>query len=153
MNSSSSILVGESGVMRRLRLTIERIAPSTIPVLIEGPTGAGKELAAALLHRLSGRSGAMIAFNVCAIAETMFEDALFGHVRGAYTGAATLPPGFLRYAHAGTLFLDEIGGLPATLQPKLLRAIETGVFRPIGSARDSRRKRAEMRSSRMGNSG
>jgi DNA-binding NtrC family response regulator len=138
MNSSSSILVGESGVMRRLRLTIERIAPSTIPVLIEGPTGAGKELAAALLHRLSGRSGAMIAFNVCAIAETMFEDALFGHVRGAYTGAGTDTPGFLREAHAGTLFLDEIGGLPATLQPKLLRAIETGVFRPIGSARDSR---------------
>jgi DNA-binding NtrC family response regulator len=93
---------------------------------------------AALLHRLSGRSGALVAFNVCAIADTMFEDALFGHTRGAYTGAATDIPGFLREAHAGTLFLDEIGGLPPLLQPKVLRALETGVFRPIGSSRDAK---------------
>lgn len=138
MNASSSILVGESTAMRRLRATIERIAPSPIPVLVEGPTGAGKELVAALLHRLSARTGSLIAFNVCAIAESMFEDALFGHVRGAYTGAGTDTPGFLREAHSGTLFLDEIGGLPLGLQPKLLRAIETGVFRSIGSARDTK---------------
>jgi two-component system NtrC family response regulator len=68
----------------------------------------------------------------------MFEDALFGHTRGAYTGAGTDMPGFLREAHGGTLFLDEIGGLPGVLQPKLLRALETGVFRPIGSSRDSK---------------
>jgi DNA-binding NtrC family response regulator len=138
MSTSSSILIGESSGIRRLRATIERIAAATIPVLVEGPTGAGKELVAALLHRLSGRSGALVAFNVCAIAETMFEDALFGHVRGAYTGAGTDTPGFLREAHGGTLFLDEIGGLPPSLQPKLLRALETGVFRSIGSSRDTK---------------
>jgi DNA-binding NtrC family response regulator len=124
--------------MRRLRATIERIAPAQIPVLVEGPSGSGKELVAALLHRLSGRPGALVSFNVCAVADTMFEDALFGHVRGAYTGAGSDMPGFLREAHAGTLFLDEVGGLPGVLQPKLLRAIETGVFRPVGSSRDAK---------------
>src|SRR6185369_15081519 len=103
----------------------------------EGETGTGKELVASLLHQLSGRRGAYVAFNVCAIGDSMFEDALFGHVRGAYTGAATDAPGFLREAHGGSVFFDEIGGLPAPLQAKLLRAIETGVFRPIGSARDA----------------
>jgi DNA-binding NtrC family response regulator len=132
------VLVGESGAIRRLRATVERVAPAQISVLIEGPTGSGKELVAALLHRLSGRIGPLVAFNVCAIADTMFEDALFGHVRGAYTGAGTDIPGFLREAHGGTLFLDEIGGLPGLLQPKLLRALETGVFRPIGSSRDAK---------------
>jgi DNA-binding NtrC family response regulator len=136
--AAEAILIGESAAIRRLRAVIDQIAPAQIPVLIEGPSGSGKELVAALLHRLSGRSGALVAFNVCAIADTMFEDALFGHVRGAYTGAGTDIPGFLREAHGGTLFLDEIGGLPAALQPKLLRAIETGVFRPVGSSRDAK---------------
>ena len=136
--AGAEVLVGESGVIRRLRATIERIAPARISVLVEGPTGSGKELVAALLHRISGRSGALVAFNVCAIADTMFEDALFGHVRGAYTGAGTDNLGFLREAHAGTLFMDEISGLPNALQPKLLRALETGVFRPIGSSRDTK---------------
>ncbi len=135
---AADVLIGESAVIRRLRATIGRVAPANISVLVEGPTGSGKELVAALLHRLSGRSGALVAFNVCAIADTMFEDALFGHVRGAYTGAGADIPGFLREAHAGTVFMDEIGGLPGVLQPKLLRALETGVFRPIGSSRDTR---------------
>jgi DNA-binding NtrC family response regulator len=135
---SQPTLVGESAIIRRLRATIERIATADIPVLVEGPSGSGKELVAALLHRLSGRSGAIVAFNVCAVADTMFEDALFGHVRGAYTGASNDSPGFLREAHGGTLFLDEVGGLPGALQPKLLRAIETGVFRPVGSSRDAK---------------
>jgi DNA-binding NtrC family response regulator len=137
MTAADALLIGEAPAVRRLRRTVERIAPSRLPVLIEGPTGSGKELVAELLHQRSGRRGELVAFNVCAIGETMFEDALFGHVRGAYTGASGDAPGFLREAHGGTVFLDEIGGLPPLLQPKLLRALETGVFRPIGSARDS----------------
>jgi DNA-binding NtrC family response regulator len=132
------ILVGESLPMRRLRATIDTIAPTRLPVLIEGATGTGKELIAALVHRSSGRRGAFVAFNVCALGESMFEDSLFGHVRGAYTGAVTDSMGFLREADGGSAFFDEISGLPLPLQAKLLRAVETGVFRPIGAARDVR---------------
>jgi DNA-binding NtrC family response regulator len=124
--------------MRQLRANLARVAPTRLPVLIEGPTGSGKELVAAQLHYASGRTGSLVAFNVCAIGETMFEDALFGHVRGAYTGAIGESMGFLREANGGTAFFDEISGLPLPLQAKLLRAIETGVFRPIGAARDAR---------------
>ena len=131
-------LIGESAPMRELRALVARVGPTRLPVLIEGPTGSGKELVAAQLHRASGRSGALVAFNVCAIGESMFEDALFGHVRGAYTGAIGEAPGFLREANGGTAFFDEVSGLPLPLQAKLLRAIETGVFRPIGASRDAR---------------
>jgi two-component system response regulator AtoC len=132
------LLVGSSEPMQRLRAVIAIVAPTRLPVLIEGETGTGKELVAGLIHQLSGRSGPLVAFNVCALSESMFEDALFGHVRGAYTGAVGESLGFLREAHGGTAFLDEITGLPLSLQAKLLRAIETGVFRPIGAAHDSR---------------
>ena len=131
-------LVGESAPMRQLRALIARVAPTRLPVLIEGPTGSGKELVAAQLHCASGRTGSLVAFNVCAIGESMFEDALFGHVRGAYTGAIGEAMGYLREANGGTAFFDEVSGLPLPLQAKLLRAIETGVFRPIGAARDAR---------------
>ena len=137
-HASDVALVGESAPMRELRALVARVAPTKLPVLIEGPTGSGKELVAAQLHRASGRTGALVAFNVCAIGESMFEDALFGHVRGAYTGAIGESMGFLREANGGTAFFDEISGLPLPLQAKLLRAIETGVFRPIGAARDAR---------------
>ena len=130
-------LIGSSSPMRELRALIARVAPLRIPVLIEGATGTGKELAAALLHRDSGRSGGFVAFNVCALGESMFEDALFGHVKGAYTGALGESLGFLREANGGTVFFDEISGLALPLQAKLLRAIETGVFRPIGASRDA----------------
>jgi sigma54-dependent transcription regulator len=83
-----------------------------LAVLIEGATGTGKELVAALLHQESGRTGSLVSFNVCAISETMFEDALFGHTKGAFTGAATESLGFLREANGGTVFFDEISGLP-----------------------------------------
>jgi len=136
--SVDGILVGESAPMRRLREIVATIAPTRLPVLIEGATGTGKELIAGLVHRLSGRSGAFVAFNVCALGESMFEDSLFGHTRGAYTGAIDESMGFLREAHGGTAFFDEISGLPIGLQAKLLRAVETGVFRPIGAARDAR---------------
>ncbi|MEP6493399.1 MAG: sigma 54-interacting transcriptional regulator [bacterium] len=132
------VLVGESAPMRQLRALIATVAPTRLPVLIEGATGTGKELVAGLLHQLSGRTGNLVSFNVCAISETMFEDALFGHAKGAYTGASGESLGFLREANGGTVFFDEISGLPGPQQAKLLRAIETGVFRPIGAARDAR---------------
>lgn len=138
MRAVDSVLIGESVPMQRLRMLVAAVAPTRIPVLIEGATGTGKELVAALLHRESRRDGALVAFNVCALADTMFEDALFGHAKGAFTGAAGETLGFLREANGGTAFLDEISGLSLSLQAKLLRAIETGVVRPIGSSRDAK---------------
>lgn len=123
--------------MQRLRALVAAVAPTRIPVLIEGETGTGKELVAALLHKESRRDGALVAFNVCALGESMFEDALFGHAKGAFTGAAGETLGFLREANGGTAFFDEISGLSMPLQAKLLRAIETGVIRPVGSSRDA----------------
>jgi len=89
------------------------------------------------LHRAYRRAGDFVAFNVCALSESMFEDALFGHVRGAFTGAVQATRGYLGEANEGTLFLDEVGALPVGLQAKLLRALETGVYRPIGSTADA----------------
>jgi len=132
------LLIGDSAAMRRIRALIRKIAPSPIPVLIQGPTGSGKELVARALHIGSGRSGAFVGFNVCAVADSMFEDALFGHVRGAFTGAVNDRQGYLAEANRGTMFLDEIGDLPAGLQAKLLRAIETKEFRAVGSRVDNR---------------
>src|ERR1041384_628376 len=131
-----SMLVGNCAVMQELRELIAIIAPTKCPVLIEGATGTGKELVAALVHGWSERCGQLVAFNVCALGDSMFEDALFGHVRGAYTGAVHDSQGLLREAHGGTAFFDEIGGLPIALQAKLLRVLESGGFRPIGAAKD-----------------
>jgi DNA-binding NtrC family response regulator len=132
------ILLGNSTSMQKVRALIERVAPTELSVLIAGPTGSGKELVARAIHLASGRTGKLVSFNVCAIAETMFEDALFGHVRGAFTGAMNSAPGFLREAHGGTAFFDEIGGMNANVQAKLLRAIETQEFRPVGASADVR---------------
>ena len=131
------VLVGESLSIRRLRAMIAKVAPTSLPVLIAGATGVGKEVVASLIHLQSGRRGPLVAFNVCAISDSMFEDALFGHVRGAFTGAAREVRGYLAEAHGGTAFLDEISGLPLSLQAKLLRAIETRRFRPIGAHHDA----------------
>jgi DNA-binding NtrC family response regulator len=90
------------------------------------------------IHTLSARIGALVAVNVCAISDSMFEDAIFGHVRGAFTGAVQDAPGFLAEADRGTLFLDEISGLRLDAQAKLLRVLETRSFRPVGGRRDSR---------------
>ncbi|HEX7937997.1 MAG TPA: sigma 54-interacting transcriptional regulator [Gemmatimonadaceae bacterium] len=133
---ADSILLGDSAPMRRLRGQIARFAPSLLPVLIHGPTGSGKELVARSLHLQSGRSGAFVAFNVCAVSELMFEDAVFGHVKGAFTGAVAEKAGFLAEANGGTVFFDEIGGLAPASQSKLLRAIETRTFRPVGAGAD-----------------
>lgn len=129
-------LVGDSADMRELRRVVLRIAPTTVPVWIEGETGVGKEQVALALHAASGVRGALVAFNVCALSDSMFEDALFGHVRGAFTGAHTDSQGYIGEADGGTLFLDEIGGLSLSSQAKLLRAIETGRYRRVGGRED-----------------
>jgi DNA-binding NtrC family response regulator len=131
-------LLGESEAIRDLRSLIERVARTSLSVLISGKTGSGKELVAQALHRGSRRDGALVAINVCAVTDSMFEAALFGHVRGAFTGAVGNSPGFLAEANGGTLFLDEISGLPAPAQAKLLRAVETKEFRPVGARMDRR---------------
>jgi transcriptional regulator with GAF, ATPase, and Fis domain len=83
----SDLLIGDSLIMRRLRALVARVAASTLPALIEGETGSGKELVARALHEWSGRSGRLVALNVCAVSDSMFEASMFGHVRGAFTGA------------------------------------------------------------------
>ena len=138
MTGGSSCIIGHSPAVRGLRALIAVAAPSQLPVLIQGPTGVGKELVAAALHSASQRAGRLVAFNVCAIGDSMFEDALFGHVRGAFTGALSDSLGLLREADRGTVFFDEISGLSVALQAKLLRAIETQEFRPVGASRDAR---------------
>jgi DNA-binding NtrC family response regulator len=130
------LLLGESDAISVLRSQIARLAPMVYPVLIRGPRGSGKELVAHALHTDSGRSGAFVAFNVCAIPDTMFEDAMFGHVKGAFTGATTDAPGYLVEADRGTAFFDEVGGVSLVNQRKLLRALETKTFRPVGAALD-----------------
>jgi len=136
-NGLDERIIGESQLIRELRSRIIRYAATNLPVLIQGPSGTGKELIAESLHTLSGRTGAFVAFNVCAVADTMFEDALFGHARGAFTGADRDRVGYLTEAHRGTVFLDEISGLSLSMQAKLLRAIETRRFRPVGARTDA----------------
>lgn len=136
VDAAAGNLIGDSAAIREVRALVARLGPSGLSILIEGPTGVGKELIAQALHQASGRSGQLIAVNVCAIPDAMFESLLFGHVRGAFTGAITDHVGHLTEAHRGTLFLDEIGELPPQLQPKLLRALETRMFRKVGSHHD-----------------
>jgi two-component system NtrC family response regulator len=126
-------IVGTSVAMQRVRAMIVKLGPTNLPVLISGPTGAGKELVAAALHVASRRSGRFVPFNVCAIPESTYESALFGHVRGAFTGAIADHDGLLAAANGGTSFFDEIGGLPLMSQAKLLRALETREFYPVGA--------------------
>jgi DNA-binding NtrC family response regulator len=114
--------------------TVATVAPSSVPVLVSGESGAGKEMIVRLIHAWSPRaSGPLIATNCASLPETLIESALFGHTKGAFTGAAEARQGFFRVADGGTLFLDEIGELPLHLQPKLLRALESGQILPVGS--------------------
>ena len=136
MSSSieSSRLIGESARTRRVAERIVSCASSDATVLIEGPSGTGKEVAARMLHRHSSRnSGPMIAFNCGGIAEGLLGAELFGSVRGAFTGAHRDRQGLFASADGGTLFLDEVGELPPSGQASLLRAIESRSVRPIGS--------------------
>jgi len=131
-----SPLLGESRAMRSLRRSITMLAPTALPLLIVGETGTGKELVARALHDESGRSGSFIALNCGAIAAELVESELFGHERGAFTGATQKRLGVFQEADQGTLFLDEVGELPLALQPRLLRALEVGAVRPVGATRE-----------------
>lgn len=129
----SELLVGGSQVIRDLREAVCRAARRNIPVLIQGPTGAGKELVAQGLHVESGRSGRFVAFNAAAISEELFESEVMGHVRGAFTGAVRNRAGFLRSASHGTAFMDEIGDLSLAAQAKVLRVLDTREVCAVGS--------------------
>ncbi len=125
-------MVGHSRAANAVRRAIATIAPEAGPVLVLGASGTGKEVAAAALHRLSGRAGAFVPVNCGAIAAELAEAELFGHARGALTGAADARRGLFVEADGGTLFLDEVGDMPLALQVKLLRAVEEGTVRPVG---------------------
>ena len=126
-------MVGESAVMLELARMIRLVAPRTATVLIEGETGTGKEVVAKALHRLSARAGKpFVVLNCAAIPESLLEAELFGHTRGAFTGAVTSRTGRIEAAHGGTLFLDEIGEMPLALQAKMLRFLECGELQKVG---------------------
>jgi len=128
-------LVGGSLEMRRLYAIVERVAATDATVLVEGETGTGKDVLARSLHAASSRaSGPFVAVDCGAIPESLVESELFGHVRGAFTGATSDRRGVIEEANGGTLFLDEIGEMPLAMQPKLLRAIESRAVRPVGSS-------------------
>src|SRR5262245_42977097 len=126
-------LIGVSAAMRRVFELVERVAPSDAAVLVTGETGTGKELVARSIHRRSPRADALLVpVNLSAVPLDLLESELFGHVRGAFTGAVSDHPGKLELAHGGTLFLDEIGDAPPALQPKLLRVLQDGLVERVG---------------------
>ena len=128
-------IITQSRAMLAIFRHIEAIAPSPQPVLITGETGTGKELVARALYRLSARPGDLVAVNVAGLDDTMFSDTLFGHTRGAFTGAERVRDGLITTTAEGTLFLDEIGDLTVPSQVKLLRLLQDGTFYPLGADR------------------
>ncbi|MDO3377059.1 sigma-54-dependent transcriptional regulator [Geoalkalibacter halelectricus] len=132
-------LIAESPVFRKVVELAMRVAPTDSSVLILGESGTGKEVVARTIHRASlRRDQRFVAINCAALTETLLESQLFGHVRGAFTGAAQNQKGILEEAHGGTLFLDEIGDVSAALQAKLLRVLQEGEFIPVGATRPKR---------------
>jgi len=129
-------VIGESALMRQLLQMIERVASSDATVLIVGESGTGKELLARTIHRVGPRKdGPFVAFDCSALAPSLIEAELFGHEKGAFTGAARARRGLFREANAGTIFLDEIGDIDATVQNKLLRVLQEREIKPVGGDR------------------
>jgi DNA-binding NtrC family response regulator len=138
-SQSGPELIGESAAMQEVYRLIERAGPSERAILIQGESGTGKELVARALHRRSSRHDKpMVIINCAALPETLLESELFGHEKGAFTGAVSSKPGLFEVADSGTLFIDEIGEMPGSLQAKLLRVLEDGSLRRIGSIKERR---------------
>ena len=132
-------IVGKSQAMKDVTSILARIAGSDVPILIEGESGTGKDLLARAAHAMSARAqGPYVALNMSAIPENLAEAELFGHEKGAFTGAEQAREGFFAEAEGGTLFLDELGLLPPALQPKLLRVLQDGEYIPVGSRKPRR---------------
>ena len=132
-------IVGQSPAIKEVLRLIERAAPTDKAILIQGESGTGKELVARALHRLSHRaSKPLVVINCAALSENLLESELFGHEKGAFTGAVVSKPGLFEVADGGTLFIDEIGEMPGSLQAKLLRVLEDGSMRRIGSIKERR---------------
>ena len=133
------VMVGQSPAMQEIFRLIERAGPSDKAILIQGESGTGKELVARALHRHSGRcEKPMVIINCAALPESLLESELFGHERGAFTGALNAKQGLFEVADGGTLFIDEIGEMPGSLQAKLLRVLEDGSLRRVGSIKERR---------------
>ena len=127
-------IIGNSPAMLRVLETVRRVAPADLPVLILGESGTGKELVANAIHRNSRRADSrFVTINCAGLSESLLEDELFGHVKGAYTGATTDRPGRFEHADGGTMFLDEVGDMPLSMQAQLLRVLENGEVVRVGS--------------------
>lgn len=133
----TSQMIGTSSAITQVQEVIQRVAPTPSAVMIEGESGTGKELAARQLHQLSKRQGAFVPVNCGAIAPDLLEAELFGHTKGAFTGANKARDGLFNFASGGTLFLDEVGEMPLLMQAKLLRALELKAVRPVGSEQET----------------
>ena len=136
-NRHNKLMVGDSKALYQVEEMNRAVAPTDVSVLIQGESGTGKELAASELHTHSHRNKRnFVALDCCTLQEKLFESELFGHERGAFTGADKQKKGLIESAEGGTLFLDEIGEIDATIQAKLLRVLETGQFRRLGGLKD-----------------
>ena len=133
--NESTRLIGDSADMRLVRQLIDKVAPSPATVLITGESGTGKEVIARRIHEQSGRKGPFVAVNCGAIPEHLLESELFGHEKGAFTGADRARPGRFELANGGTFFLDEIGDMPSVMQVKLLRVLEERVVERVGGTK------------------
>jgi DNA-binding NtrC family response regulator len=135
--SSSTFMIGRSAALQQVKEHIDAVAASDMTVLVLGESGSGKELVARAIHEASQRAKRnFVAVDCCTLQESLFESELFGHEKGAFTSANSRKQGLIEGAAGGTLFLDEIGEIPAAVQAKLLRVLETGIFRRVGGTRD-----------------